>query len=101
MTPIFKSCMNMKIGEGGKNLSEEKRIAWHPAFVEAIQAELEGYKDVLEFQAEYPLTTEPLRIDVLIVKKRPDAIIEKSIARMRKISWKCCARSRRAEKKRV
>ena len=63
-------------------MSEEKRIAWHPAFVEAIQAELEEYKDVLEFQAEYQLTTEPLRIDVLIVKKRPDAIIEKNIARI-------------------
>jgi hypothetical protein len=62
-------------------LSEE-HIAWHPAFVEAIQAELEEYKDVLEFYAEYPLTTEPLRIDVLVVKKRADVVIRKNIARI-------------------
>jgi hypothetical protein len=62
-------------------LSEE-RIAWHPAFVEAIQAELEEYKDVLEFHAEYPLTTEPLRIDVLIVRKLTDVVIRKNIARI-------------------
>jgi hypothetical protein len=64
-----------------ENISEE-HIAWHPAFVEAIQAELEEYKDVLEFQAEYPLTTEPLRIDVLIVRKRADVVIRKNIARI-------------------
>jgi hypothetical protein len=67
--------------EAGRNLSEE-HIAWHPAFVEAIQAELEEYLDVLEFHAEHPLTTEPLRIDVLIVKKRVDVVIRKNIARI-------------------
>ena len=53
---------------------------WHPAFFEAIQMELEEYSDVLEFQAEHPLTSEPLRIDVLIVKKVPGAVIRKNIA---------------------
>ena len=61
---------------------EREHIAWHPAFVEAIQAELEEYRDVLEFCAELPLTTEPLRIDVLIVKKRADVVIKKNIARI-------------------
>ena len=61
---------------------EKEHIAWHPAFVEAIQAELEEYQDVLEFRAEYPLTTEPLRIDVLIVKKREGVVIRKNIARI-------------------
>jgi hypothetical protein len=70
-----------KIKKVGENVSEE-HIAWHPAFVEAIQAELEEYKDALEFRAEYPLTTEPLRIDVLIIKKRADVVIEKNIARI-------------------
>jgi hypothetical protein len=67
--------------EAGENLSEE-HIAWHPAFVEAIQAELEEYRDVLEFHAEHQLTAEPLRIDVLVVKKRADVVIEKNIARI-------------------
>ena len=60
----------------------KEHIACHPAFAEAIPAELEGYRDVLEFRAEYPLTTEPLRINVLIVKKRADVVIKKNIARI-------------------
>ena len=55
-------------------------IAWHPAFVEAIQLELEDYKDSLEFHTEYPLTSEPLRIDCVVIKKVPDLVIEKNIA---------------------
>ncbi|MDR1507502.1 MAG: hypothetical protein LBI67_10420 [Treponema sp.] len=56
------------------------RIPWHAAFFEAIQLELEQFRDVLEFQAEYPLTSEPLQIDVVIIKKTPGAVIEKNIA---------------------
>jgi hypothetical protein len=63
-----------------KHSRREERIGWHPAFFEAIQLELEPYKDILRFVAEYQLTTEPLRIDVLIIKKAVDVIIEKNIA---------------------
>ena len=55
-------------------------IAWHPAFVEAIQLELEDYKDSLEFQTEHPLTSEPLKIDCIVIKKAPDVVINKNIA---------------------
>jgi hypothetical protein len=55
---------------------------WHPAFVAALRLELERYKDVLEFLTEYRLTSEPLEIDVIIVKKTPEAVIEKNIARI-------------------
>ena len=58
------------------------RIAWHPAFVEAIQLELEDYLDVLTFETEHQLTTEPLKIDVLIIKKKKDVVIEKNIGRI-------------------
>jgi hypothetical protein len=57
-------------------------IPWHPAFVQAIKLELEPYRDALEFIAEYQLTTEPLEIDVVIVKKAPDLVIDKNIARI-------------------
>jgi hypothetical protein len=57
-------------------------IPWHPAFVQAIKLELELYRDALEFIPEYQLTTEPLEIDVVIVKKAPDLVIEKNIARI-------------------
>jgi len=55
-------------------------IAWHPAFVEALQLELEAYGDLLEFHPEYQLTSEPLRIDCLVIKKPPELVIEKNIA---------------------
>jgi len=58
------------------------RIAWHPAFVEAFQTELEDYRDVLTFTSEYQLTAEPLRIDLLVVKKKKGVRIEKNIARI-------------------
>ncbi|MCL2380065.1 MAG: hypothetical protein FWC64_00560 [Treponema sp.] len=58
----------------------KERIAWHPAFYEAIQMELGEYRHVLEFAPEQQLTTEPLRIDVVIIKKTADVEIKKNIA---------------------
>jgi len=52
--------------------SESSHISWHPAFVEALQMELEAYEDALEFYPEYQLTSEPLRIDCVIIKKTKD-----------------------------
>jgi len=49
---------------------ESPNISWHPAFVEALQKELEAYQDALEFYPEFQLTTEPLRIDCVVIKKR-------------------------------
>jgi len=57
-------------------------LKWHPAFFQAIQAELEDYRDSLEYHYEFPLTTEPLRMDLLIIKKQKDAVIGKNIARI-------------------
>ena len=51
-----------------------------PAFFEAIQMELEEYSHELQFISEYPLSTEPLRIDVVIIKKSRDISIKKNIA---------------------
>jgi hypothetical protein len=59
---------------------EDTRIAWHPALVAALQLELEQYKDALQFIPEYNLTTEPLRIDIVIIKKSKDVTIDKNIA---------------------
>jgi len=56
------------------------RISWHPAFIEALQMELQEYQDVLEFHPEYQLTSEPLRIDCVVIKKAKDVIIKKNIA---------------------
>jgi len=63
-------------------MREEKisNIHWHPAFVEAIKMELKPYLDKLEIQPEIPLTTEPLKIDCIIIKKTKNLVIEKNIA---------------------
>jgi len=64
-----------------ENLDDDSsRISWHPAFVEALQMELQEYQDVLEFHPEYQLTSEPLRIDCVVIKKAKDVVIKKNIA---------------------
>ncbi|WP_461256398.1 hypothetical protein [Treponema sp. R80B11-R83G3] len=59
---------------------DSMRISWHPAFVEALQMELQEYQDVLEFHPEYQLTCEPLRIDCVVIKKAKNVVIKKNIA---------------------
>ncbi|GHV80361.1 hypothetical protein AGMMS49944_21520 [Spirochaetia bacterium] len=58
----------------------EQGIPWHTAFYEAIQLELVQYQDVLHYEFEHQLTTAPLRMDVLIIKKEKDAVLTKNIA---------------------
>ncbi|MDR1301159.1 MAG: hypothetical protein LBK43_01635, partial [Treponema sp.] len=64
------------------NKPRPEKLQWHPAFLQAIQRELIDYKDSLEFTSEYQLTTEPLRVDLLIIKKPRNLAIEKNIARI-------------------
>ena len=62
------------------NKIDDDRISWHPAFFEAIQMEFDEYSQHLQFISEFPLTTESLRIDVVIIKKEKDISIKKNIA---------------------
>ena len=59
---------------------EKSNIKWHPAFIQAIQMELDEYRDFLEYIPEFQLTAEPLRIDCVIIKKVKDIEIKKNIA---------------------
>jgi hypothetical protein len=63
-----------------KKKPAEKGIPWHTAFFEAIQMELDEYSGDLQFISEFPLNTQPLKIDAVIIKKSRDIIIEKNIA---------------------
>jgi len=65
-----------------KEKADNHKLHWHPAFLEAVQEELRDYKDVLEFKEEYQLNAAPLRIDLLIIKKPRELIIDKKIARI-------------------
>jgi hypothetical protein len=58
------------------------KLHWHPAFLQAIQLELIDYRNSLEFKYEYQLASEPLRIDLLIIKNPKKLTIEKNIARI-------------------
>jgi hypothetical protein len=62
--------------------SRPEKLKWHPAFLQALQRELIDYKNSLQFHYEYQLTAEPLRVDLLIIKKPRDLIIDKNIARI-------------------
>ena len=62
--------------------SAGKKNQWHTAFFQAIRQELFDYRDSLEFKHEHPLAEESLRIDLLIIKKPKDLVIEKNIARI-------------------
>jgi hypothetical protein len=65
------------------------KLNWHPAFLQAIQLELAQYKDSLEFKYEFQLTSEPLRIDLIIIKKPKNLTINKNFARIFN-SWNLC-----------
>ncbi|GHV95974.1 hypothetical protein AGMMS50293_22940 [Spirochaetia bacterium] len=58
----------------------DDRINWHGAFYDAIRLELEDYLDILTFEFEHQLNTDPLIIDALILKKKKQVAIEKNIA---------------------
>jgi hypothetical protein len=59
-----------------------EKIQWHPGFYGAAELELLQNKEELEFDREYNLSKEPLRIDLLIVKKRKDVEIQNEIGRI-------------------
>jgi hypothetical protein len=63
-----------------KNPEDEEALAWHPAFFEAIQLELDEYSQDLQFIPEFPLNTKPLQIDVVIIKKSRDVPADKSVS---------------------
>ena len=66
----------------GEEKSQMTRTLWHPAVARAVETELEDYRKDLIVEVEHQLTTEPLRIDVLIIKKKRDVVLKKNFARI-------------------
>lgn len=62
---------------GDSTPTGETRISWHPAFLDAMRLELDLYHEYLQFNVEYQLTAEPLRIDLLIIKKPSGLVIDR------------------------
>ena len=65
----------------GNNL-ENTKIQWHSGFYGAAELEFGSDKEVLEFNREYNLSKEPLRMDLLIIKKVANVPIKNEIGRM-------------------
>ena len=61
---------------------ENRPIQWHPAFCSAMRLELWGDKGKLDFFNEYNLSSKPLQIDLLVIKKAGDMVIGNEIGRI-------------------
>lgn len=57
-------------------------VAWHPSFASAFRLELAPFKGGLHFETEHELNAQPLRIDLLVVRKDPHLHIDLDIAAM-------------------
>ncbi|MBR3539388.1 MAG: hypothetical protein IKN79_10020 [Eubacterium sp.] len=55
---------------------------WHPAFLGAMEIEFIEYKDKLTFEGVYQLSKEPLKVDLIVIKKQKDVHIENQIGRI-------------------
>ena len=60
----------------------QENVKWHPAFAAAIQLEFKEYKEHLSYKIEHQLTTDPLRIDVVVIKKLDNIEINKTIGKI-------------------
>ena len=59
-----------------------ERDHWHPAFVGAMEIEFIQYKGLLEFDEEHQLSREPLRMDLLVIKKDEATEVTNEIGRL-------------------
>jgi hypothetical protein len=55
------------------------KIQWHPGFCGATELELRENKSDLEFKREYNLSKEPIRVDLLIIKKYSNVKLKNEI----------------------
>ena len=60
----------------------KKTLRWHPAFYAGMQIELQEDAGRLEFRAEHTLGSEPVRADLLIIKKTDGRPLRKRIGKI-------------------
>lgn len=61
---------------------KEKLLQWHSAFFAGIQIELSEEAEYLIFENEHSLSTKPMQIDVLIIKKNTKKKLKKNIGQI-------------------
>ena len=57
----------------------KKRIQWHPAFCSSLMLELINNKDDLTFEKEHKINTGTISVDLLVIEKSSNVIIENEI----------------------
>ncbi|MCI9486719.1 MAG: hypothetical protein HFI64_07035 [Lachnospiraceae bacterium] len=65
-----------------KSVPEEAGIRWHPGFCGAAEIEFLSNKRDLEFLQEYHLSREPVRMDLLVIKRLTDVPVENEIGHL-------------------
>lgn len=63
------------------NHSETSQIDWHSGFAGGLALSFRKYRDDIEIEREHPLSSEPLRIDFMVIKKDRDFVIDNSVGR--------------------
>jgi hypothetical protein len=65
-----------------QKLANGKLLQWHPAFYADLQIEFREETEKLKFEREYLLSSKPMAIDVLIIKKKNAEPIHKNIGKI-------------------
>jgi hypothetical protein len=63
-------------------MDEKEKTQWHPPFCAAVKLELRANKKDLSFEDEHTLNTLPVRMDLLVIKKSPEAVMENEIGKI-------------------
>lgn len=66
----------------GRRDIDTHRTQWHMAFTPAVKLEFMEYKDILEYEPEHLLNIKALQIDLLIIKKDSDVVMENEIGKI-------------------
>lgn len=70
-----------KTTERGHDL-DDRKTQWHMAVTPAMKLEFMEYNQILEYDTGYLMNTNALEIDLLIIKKADDTVIENEIGRI-------------------
>ena len=62
--------------------TQDGSLQWHPAFSAVLHIEFEDELEHLYFHDEFPLSRQPMRMDILIIKKNPDIQLRKNIGQI-------------------
>ena len=60
-------------------MAENDKIKWHPGFANALKLEFYDNKNDLEYSEEVVLNKEALKMDMLVIKKKPGIILKNQL----------------------